>query len=230
MIQGLMGRAQGDLDSLLVARLMLIVNTSALHTTTVVLTTALYELAARPDLGEMLREEFLRKVGDCNGNENAAAITTDLPMLDSFLKEVVRITPPGHGTFLAFLYSFHLSSPIIIYSLLWPTATSFREVLKDFTFSSGLHVPAGVTLAVPTYATYRDPRLYHDPDTFNPLRFYNPHAENEHRGTSFIDTSISDYVFSHGVHTWCVIYSQPLFIHEKLTLRTVPGAGSRARV
>ncbi|KAL0632171.1 hypothetical protein Q9L58_008964 [Maublancomyces gigas] len=176
MIQGLMGRAHGDLDSSLLARLMLIVNTSALHTTTVVLTTALYELASRPDLGEMLREEYLQKVGDCNGNENAAAITTDLPMLDSFLKEVVRMTPPGH-------------------------ATSFREVLKDFTFSSGLHVPAGVTLAVPTHATYRDPRLYHDPDTFNPLRFYNQHAENKHGGTSFIDTSISDYVFSHGVHT-----------------------------
>lgn len=76
--------------------MMLIVNTSALHTTTIVLTTALYELAERPEVGEMLREEFLRNVGSSDGYDNAAAITTNLPMLDSFLKEVIRMSPPGY--------------------------------------------------------------------------------------------------------------------------------------
>lgn len=76
--------------------MMLIINTSALHTTTIVLTTALYELAERPEVGEMLREEFLRNVGSSDGYDNAAAITTNLPMLDSFLKEVMRMSPPGY--------------------------------------------------------------------------------------------------------------------------------------
>lgn len=83
----------------------------------------------------------------------------------------------------------------------WSIATSFREVLKDFTFSSGLNVPVGTTVAVPTHATYRDARLYPNPDVFNPLRFYKKPGDISH-GTSFTDTSISDYVFSHGVHIW----------------------------
>lgn len=88
---------------------MLIINTSALHTTTVVLTTALYELAARPELGEMLREEFLQTVGSSEGYDNASAITTKLPMLDSFLKEVVRMSPPGYCKLSAVLLRFKLN-------------------------------------------------------------------------------------------------------------------------
>lgn len=105
-------------------------------------------------------------------------------------------------------------------------------MLKDFTFSSGLHVPAGVTLAVPTHTTYRDSRLYPDPDTFDPLRFYKKRAENndaENRGTSFVDTSISDYVFSYGVHIWCVMYPQTIFYSHRTNPRTVPDVGSRAQ-
>lgn len=88
-------------------------------------------------------------------------------------------------------------------------------MLKDFTFSSGLHVPVGATIAVPTYATYRDAQLYPDPDTFNPLRFYRKPGEAR-GGLSFTDTSVSDYVFSHGVHIW---YGFPtaLFIYRRLT-------------
>lgn len=197
LINGLLSRAKGTLESSLVARMMLIINTSALHTTTIVLTTALYELAQRPEVCEMLREEFLRNVGSSDGYDNAAAITTNLPMLDSFLKEVMRMSPPGYCK---------LSPPTTSISWLFahdftPTATSFREVLKDFTFSSGLHVPVGATVAVPTYATYRDAQLYPDPDTFNPLRFYRKPGEAR-GGLGFTDTSVSDYVFSHGVHIW----------------------------
>lgn len=223
MIQGLMGRANGDLDSIFVARLMLIVNTSALHTTTVVLTTALYELAARPDLGEMLREEFLQNVGDCNGNENAAAITTDLPMLDSFLKEVVRMTPPGHCTFLAFI----CHPPLFAHCFGLQLRLSAR-------CSKILRFPAGCI-----YRPESRSRSLHMPHIeiqdciMTQTRSTRCASTISARKTSALAPALSIPRFQ----TMYFLteftpgaYSQPLFIRRKLSLGTVPDAGSRARV
>lgn len=114
--------------------MMLIINTSALHTTTGVLTTALYELAERPELGEMLREEFLQHVGNSDGYDNAVAITTDLPMLDSFLKEVMRMTPPGYGKF-----------PPLLSPLLAVLLTASTQPLPSARYSRTLRFPAAST-------------------------------------------------------------------------------------
>lgn len=120
LINGLLSRAKGTLESSLVARMMLIINTSALHTTTIVLTTALYELAQRPEVCEVLREEFLRNVGSSDGYDNAAAITTNLPMLDSFLKEVMRTSPPGYCKLSSRYFDF-----LVVCSRLYPYSDFF---------------------------------------------------------------------------------------------------------
>ena len=45
-----------------------------------------------------------------------------------------------------------------------------RIALKDFTFSNGIVVPTGTTVAVPMYAIHRDETIWPDPFTFDPFR------------------------------------------------------------
>ena len=66
--------------------------------------------------------------------------------LDSFLKETMRMDPPGHVSFQ-------------------------RKVTKTFSLSNGQVIPAGVVIEVPAGAISRDPEVFENPDTFDPWRF-----------------------------------------------------------
>jgi cytochrome P450 len=60
-----------------------------------------------------------------------------------------------------------------------------RYAAKDFVFK-GYHIPKGSRVAISTYATHIDPRVYPDPLRFDPLRFSDERAEHKKTPFSFI--------------------------------------------
>ncbi|KAJ2913479.1 hypothetical protein MD484_g6916, partial [Candolleomyces efflorescens] len=125
------------------AKVMLI-NFAAIHTTAITTTNVLFNLAARQEYIAPLRSE-IEKVTRAHGWTKDAM--GRLQKLDSFMKESSRL------------------SGIVGLSM-------SRKAKKDFTFSNGLTIPAGYTVAVASEGIHTDPAIYEDPLTFQGFRFY----------------------------------------------------------
>jgi len=125
---------------------LLIVEFTALHTTAMSFTHALYYLAADPSLAIPLREEVEAVLREENGNLGSRTAASKLKRIDSFLREAQRLNGPN--------------------------ATSiWRKTLKPITFSTGVTVPAGVFLSAAPTATQLDDQHYENPSDFYPWRF-----------------------------------------------------------
>ncbi|PSR97148.1 cytochrome P450 [Coniella lustricola] len=144
------------------AELQLLLSAASIHTTNNLLVDCMYDLAAHPDVAEMLMEESIA-VLENDDTTNTAATTAaatraatsgwarkdsmaKLKKLDSFIKEVQRL----RGNVTSFI----------------------RKVRQPIDLSDGTHLPAGTTLLAPLSGFAHDERNYHDPETFDPLRFY----------------------------------------------------------
>src|ERR1700731_3222085 len=68
--------------------------------------------------------------------------------------------------------------------------TMTRKVMKDFRFSDGTIVPAGVFVSIPLFAVHHDPIYYKHPDVFNPWRFVTDDGIN--RGAAQGDAEARD--------------------------------------
>ena len=123
-----------------------------------------------------------------------------LPILDSFIKESVRLNPLDR-------------SELVIYSsyvLLSNQVSIRRKALKPYTFSNGgPSVSVGEVLCVSGWDILHDETKYPNADIFNGLRFVNqpslgaPHAQSEEmRGTIFTDASKDFPVWGLGSHVW----------------------------
>ncbi|KAL8357235.1 hypothetical protein RB598_002190 [Gaeumannomyces tritici] len=128
------------------AKLQLSLSLAAIHTTSMMVTNAFYDLAANPDVIAELREECSAALA-ANGGVFTSPALQSLKKLDSCLKETLRVNPPGFASFT-------------------------RKVLKPITLSNGQLIPAGVTLEVAAYPQSRDPEPYPEPETWDGLRFY----------------------------------------------------------
>ncbi|KAK1234747.1 hypothetical protein PQX77_002041 [Marasmius sp. AFHP31] len=106
-------------------------------------THALYLLAANTHLIAPLRNE-VETVIKKEGWTKTAMV--QLRLLDSFLKESQR----REGTFIVGMG---------------------RETLKDFHFSDGTVVPAGIVIEAALYETHHNEETYSDPHNFIPSRF-----------------------------------------------------------
>ena len=111
------------------------------HQLPVLVSFALYRLSKHPEYLDALRTEATR----C-GNDPHTTGNDDLPLLDSFLKEVARM------------------HPITAFSM--P-----HQVVSDFTFTDGTHVPAGNWVCIPQKAIMQDSALYADPTVFQGFRY-----------------------------------------------------------
>jgi len=122
---------------------VLLVNLGAIHTTTMTLTSVLYDLATHPEHVQPMREEVEAALQE--GGWTPAAIGK-LSKVDSFVKESLRL------------------SVVDAYGLK-------RLVMKDFTFSDGITIPAGNLITVPMLPIHLDPEIYNDPKRFDGFRF-----------------------------------------------------------
>ncbi|KAF8662092.1 hypothetical protein AX16_001202 [Volvariella volvacea WC 439] len=132
---------------------LLFLNFAGTHTTSMVLTHALFDVAAHPEYIGPLREEAERVIGEEGWSKEAVA---GLWKMDSFLRESIRVSGvSGLGT--------------------------TRKVVHPagFTFSNGVTLPYGAFVSAPAYSFHRDPEMYEDPERFDGYRFYRMCMEDE---------------------------------------------------
>ena len=100
-------------------------------------------MALNPGVVEKAQEELDRVVGKDRLPEFSDR--DDLPYIDAVVKELLRWNPPG---------------PISI-----PVKTTQDDIYR------GYSIPAGATVIENVWAVCRDPKIYPDPEAFNPDRF-----------------------------------------------------------
>ncbi|SJL13071.1 uncharacterized protein ARMOST_16508 [Armillaria ostoyae] len=123
---------------------VLLLNTAAIHTTSMTFATALYALASHPEYAETLRDEVESIINE-EGCTKAAM--GKMNQLDSFVKEAQRL----YGS-------------IAVLGMQ-------RTTRKDFVFSDGTVVPAGVKIVMASLSMHTDKENYEDPLEFKPWRF-----------------------------------------------------------
>ncbi|KAH9988480.1 cytochrome P450 [Xylariaceae sp. FL0662B] len=109
------------------------------------------ELCVRQEWQTRLRQELIQH-SPLNYD-----ILEQLPLLDSFIKETVRLNPLD-------------------------TLAIRRKALEPYTFSDGsVSVPAGATVCVSAHDLMHDPQIYVEPDAFEPSRFLSHNLQNLQR-------------------------------------------------
>jgi sterol 14-demethylase len=111
------------------------------HTSSNTATWTLVELARNPALVPAIAREVASVYAP--GGELGFAALRELPQLERFLFETLRIHPP--------------------------LVTLMRRVLRDFAFGDVV-VPEGDTIVVSPYVAHRIPEVYPDPERFDPDR------------------------------------------------------------
>ncbi|PBK90650.1 cytochrome P450 [Armillaria gallica] len=147
---------------------VLILNAGAIHATSMTLTTALHALATHPEYAETLRDEVEAIINEEGYTKSAMG---KMSKLDSFLKEAQRL----YGTMGVF--GMH------------------RTAHKDFVFSDGTVVPAGVQIVVASLSTHTDEENYEDPLEFRPWRFSEKRKQEGEGFRHHMATTSLDFVF-----------------------------------
>ncbi|PBK90697.1 cytochrome P450 [Armillaria gallica] len=147
---------------------VLSLNLGAIHTTSMTFTTALYALATHPEYAEILRDEVEAIINEEGCTKSAMG---KMNQLDSFLKEAQRV----YGNMGVFGMQ--------------------RKTRKDFVFSDGTVVPAGVQIVVASLSTHTDEENYEDPLEFRPWRFSEKRKQEGEGIRHHMSTPSLDFVF-----------------------------------
>ncbi|GFR31809.1 cytochrome P450 3A8 [Trichonephila clavata] len=115
------------------------------ETTAFTLSFATYMLALHPDIQDKLYEEIVDTLNSTNGELTYEALQ-NMKYLDSIISETLRLYPP--------------------------TIRLERMAVADYKLGdTGITIPKGMLINIPTYAMHRDPKLFPDPEKFDPDRF-----------------------------------------------------------
>jgi cytochrome P450 len=160
------------------AELQLIASLAAIHTTTLTTTNLLYDLVARPEYFEPLRQEIDNVWSESDGLDKTSMIK--LVKLDSFLKESQRLNPHNQLTF-------------------------DREIRAKggLTLSNGVHLKQGARVAVAANQMALDPNIWENPEEFHGFRFAELRSASKEDANKFqfANTSItSSMYFGFGKH------------------------------
>ncbi|KAJ5026498.1 putative cytochrome P450 [Bipolaris maydis] len=154
------------------AQRQLILILASVDTTTRAGAHAIYDMCARPEYFDPLREEVETVLREDGGWGKPTL--TRMRKMDSFLKESQRLSP-------ASLLSFH------------------RIVKTPITLSDGTQLPQGTHICLASEATSKDPSLILNADTFDGFRYYNMRQilgqEHKHQ---FATTDKNHLHFGHG--------------------------------
>ncbi|EMD64174.1 hypothetical protein COCSADRAFT_181322 [Bipolaris sorokiniana ND90Pr] len=177
MLQWMINRSDGKDSVALLAKYQLAVIFAAIHTTTMTATNILYTLAVTPEYVEPIREEVRNAMAE-NGGIITFRALQQMVKLDSYMKEVTRLYPPG--------------------------ITSFtRRTLKGITLSNGQYIPPGVLIEVPAAAIHTDESVYPSSDTFDGLRAYKARSSGKASDIArnqFVTTNEENLSFGYGRH------------------------------
>ncbi|RDX42959.1 cytochrome P450 [Lentinus brumalis] len=156
-----------------VAERVLLVNFAAIHTSSTSFTHSIFDLAARPEYQQPLRDEIESVVADEGWTKAAMG---KMWKLDSFLRESQRYNGIS-------------------------MTTMTRKAMVDVTLNDGTFIPKGTVLVAAQHPTHHDNSNYADPNVFDAFRFSRL-REHEGEGTKhqFVNTSIDYVPFGHGKH------------------------------
>ncbi|KAL0262306.1 hypothetical protein SLS55_003748 [Diplodia seriata] len=150
----------------------LILAQAAIETTTDLLTQALLDLAAHPELAGPLREEVAAVVGKAGWKKSSVY---EMKLVDSVLKESQRLKPLA-------MTSMH------------------RLVLEDVTLSDGVRLAKGTVIGVAGSRMW-DADVHEDPARFDGYRFLRMRGdESRQHQAHFVSTSADHLAFGHGRH------------------------------
>ncbi|KAG5350609.1 hypothetical protein C0989_010177 [Termitomyces sp. Mn162] len=195
IISWLLERAQGEQRTVRdITMRILTMNFAAIHSTSMVFTNVLFDLAAHPSFVTGLREEVERVIRE---EGLTPASFHKMVKLDSFIKESQRLAAGA--------------------------VNMWRKVLEDFTFSDGTFVPKGNLIAVANFAMHHDEENYSDAFSFDGFRF-SKMREKELEGYSkhqMVTLSDEYIVFGYGKHAcpgcfFAVNELKALFVHTLL--------------
>jgi cytochrome P450 len=83
------------------------------------------------------------------------------------------------------------------------TVGTFRKVMQPFTFSDGITVSAGETLASPAGAVHLDDSVYERAKEFDGFRFSRAKEMDGERPNAYsVSTGTEFLTFGHGGHAW----------------------------
>ncbi|KAK7953824.1 Cytochrome P450 monooxygenase ATR2 [Apiospora saccharicola] len=147
MLQWMMNKAEvnGVSDERL-AQLQLDLSLAAIHTTTMAVTDLLCDVVIRPDLVDELRAEIKQVLDGHDGVATTHALY-EMKLLDSVMRESQRWNPISQARF--------------------P-----RYMTKPVTLKDGTQIPSGIFIETPLGPVNNDPKLYPEPDVFDPYRFH----------------------------------------------------------
>uniref|UniRef100_A0A8C3VSL5 Cytochrome P450 4A11-like n=1 Tax=Catagonus wagneri TaxID=51154 RepID=A0A8C3VSL5_9CETA len=109
-------------------------------------------LASHPEHQQRCREEIQSLLGD--GTSIAWDHLGQMPYTTMCIKEALRLYPPV---------------PAIV-----------REFSKPITFSDGRSLPAGIVLSLSFYGLHHNPKVWPNPEVFDPSRFAPGSAQHSH--------------------------------------------------
>ncbi|GKT86392.1 LOW QUALITY PROTEIN: cytochrome P450 [Colletotrichum tofieldiae] len=175
----------GELSDRDLAMAQLGISFAAIHTTTMTTTNAMYWLAAKPELIPMLRDDVQQALLGSGGDFTSGALQ-NMKKLDSFLKEVMRLSPLSAGSFQ-------------------------RKVLKSMKLPNGQTIPEGMFIEVSASGVNSDPEIFPDPDAFDALRFYKLREAKEYAASGtkaaevvmqaqFVSVGTTHLTFGYGKH------------------------------
>ncbi|KAJ4325590.1 hypothetical protein N0V94_000545 [Neodidymelliopsis sp. IMI 364377] len=122
-----------------------------------------------PQYLPMLQEELDRVCGD---RLPVAEDRPNLPMLRAVIRELIRWRPP--------------------------VPTGIPHYLTQDDEYNGFHIPKGSTIHPLEWAISRDPEIYPDPETFNPLRWLKPEYPTYQEPLTQFPTIINSSQFGYG--------------------------------
>lgn len=182
------------------------IGAASIHTTSMLATNVIFDLAARPEYISELREEVQSVLEKYKGEWTIESMA-DLKKMDSFIKESQRLQP---------------------------TVISFqRKAAKSITLSDGTHIPKGAYFFAPSEAISHDPTVYENPDEFDGWRFYNMRqTSSEENKWQFVTVGSTQMHFGGGRHAcpgrWFASHEIKLIVASlimKFDLKTVDGVG-----
>ncbi|KAH8660702.1 cytochrome P450 [Tricladium varicosporioides] len=157
------------------AQQQLQVSFAAIHTTAKLMTNICFDLAARPEYVQALRDE-LQNVLNSDGLLTKNNLVK-LKKMDSFMTESQRHSPPGIMTF-------------------------NRRMTSSVTLSDGTHLPSGTYVAAASSQIAMDPEFWDDPEKFDGFRFQRMRerlgSENKYQ---FVSTGTDMLLFGYGTHS-----------------------------
>ncbi|KAI9847160.1 MAG: hypothetical protein M1837_003022 [Sclerophora amabilis] len=194
MLQWMMDAANSN-DGLpeKLAHRQLLLSLASIHTTTMSAAHGLYDLCARPEYFEPLRQEAFDVLEEDGGWQKTTL--NKMRKLDSFLKESQRYNPPSLRK-----SSRTCSNPGLANG---ESPVAFNRIVQTpITLKDGTELPKGTHFSVPAAAVQQDDDILDDASTYDGFRYYKkrqaPEEANRHQ---FAMTDANNLHFGHGKYS-----------------------------